>query len=374
MEVYQIPSLPLSIDLETKIILKQVNLANKKLAELKGIAQTIPNESILINTLFLQEAKDSSAVENIVTTHDDLYQADISVSEFLISAATKEVLNYRKAIAAGFDAIRHTKLLTNNVIQRIQSILVGNTAGFRKVPGTVLKDYQGNIIYTPPQDATIVASRMEELENFINTEDANNLDPLIKLAIIHHQFESIHPFYDGNGRTGRIIAILLLVTNDLLDLPILYLSRYITHNKSAYYQKIQAIRETSENEQQWQDWVLFILKGIEETATNTILLVKQIKNLMIEEKTILKREFGKLYRHELLNHLFYHPYTRIEYTEEALQIQRLTATKYLNRLVGIGLLTKVKKGRKNYYINTKLVEVLMNQAAISKELQPSLKT
>ncbi len=354
--------LPLSIDLETKSILKQLNLANKHLAELKGLVQTIPNESILINTLFLQEAKDSSAVENIVTTHDDLYQADISVSEFLISAATKEVLNYRKAISVGFEAVRHHKLLTNNVIKEIQRVLVGNTAGFRKVPGTVLKDSQGNIVYTPPQDATVVATRMEDLEKFINTNDAESLDPLIKMAIVHHQFESIHPFYDGNGRTGRIIAILLLVTNDLLDLPILYLSRYITHNKGDYYRKLQAIRETTENEEAWQDWVLFLLKGIEETAQDTITLVKQIQTLMVEYKQVLKPLFGKQYRHELLNHLFCHPYTKIEYTEKALQLQRVTATKYLNKLVDAGLLEKVKKWRSNYYINTRLVEVLMNHS------------
>lgn len=367
MKEYKIPTLPLSVELENKPILKQLNLANKQLAELKGLVQTIPNESILINSLTLQEAKDSSEVENIVTTHDDLYKTDLDVSDFIASAAAKEVMNYREAIQVGFQLVRKDKLITNNIIKEVQKVLDGNTAGFRKVPGTTLKNSCGNTIYTPPQDGLAVERLMSELEQFINTQELCNLDPLIKLAVIHHQFESIHPFYDGNGRTGRIVSILFLVANDLLDLPILYLSRYITHNKGEYYRLLQAVRENEENEAQWQEWVIFILRGIEETAKDTIVMVKQILRLMAEYKHILRPIFGRQYRHDLLNNLFSHPYTKIEYTEQAMQVRRKTAAKYLDMIVETGLLEKVKIKRSNYFINKKLVDILMNHHKPSQE-------
>ena len=236
---YKIPTLPLPYDFETKEILRQVNCSNRKLAELKGVAQTIPNEQILISTLTLQEAKDSSAVENIVTTQDDLYKADLDLKNVVINASTKEVLNYRQAIQRGFELVKDDKLLTLNDIKKIQEELEYNKAGFRKVPGTMLKNQKGEVVYIPPQDGKIVTMLMNNLEKFINDSQMQDVDPLIKMAIMHHQFESIHPFYDGNGRTGRILLILYLIINDLLDIPILYLSRYITHNKAKYYQLIQ---------------------------------------------------------------------------------------------------------------------------------------
>ncbi|MBE9487980.1 MAG: Fic family protein [Bacteroidetes bacterium] len=356
---YKIPILPLNIDLETKEILIQLNEANKNLAELKGMARTIPNEAILINSLTLQEAKDSSEVENIVTTHDDLYKADLDFKHYISSAATKEVLNYREAIQFGFFQIRKNKLLTNKVIKEVQQILERNDAGFRSVPGTTLKDSNGKIIYTPPQSSSEVKKYMDNLENFINDNKLQKIDPLIKLAIIHHQFESIHPFYDGNGRTGRIISVLYLVSNDLLELPILYLSRYITHNKREYYRLLQTIREKEDNGKEWQEWVLFILKGIEITAKDTILMIKGISELMNKYKEILRPLFGKQYKHELLNNLFFHPYTKIEYLERDMLVQRKTATKYLNKIVDAGLLEKVKISRTNYYINSQLVSLFL---------------
>ena len=226
MSDYKIPKLPLEMDLEDKAILKQANLASRQLAELKGVAQTIPNELILINTLALQEAKDSSEVENIVTTQDDLYRFDLRVGEFERTPASKEVFRYREAIRVGFDEVRKTHLLTNNTIKKIQSVLVGDGTGFRRMPGTALRDSLGGLVYTPPQDADSVVQYMDELEGFINRPELSDCDPLIKLAVIHHQFESIHPFHDGNGRTGRIISILYLVANGLLDLPVLYLHPY----------------------------------------------------------------------------------------------------------------------------------------------------
>lgn len=355
---YRIPLLPLQIDLESVEVLRQVNRANKALAELKGLAGTIPNEHILISTLTLQEARKSSEVENIVTTQDDLFQADLQLRHAL-SSNVKEVLNYREAIQYGFDAIRKDKLITNNKLKRVQELLEENRAGFRTVPGTSLKNIQGEVVYTPPQDGSDIVRYMENLEAFINDAEQSSLDPLIKMAIIHHQFESIHPFYDGNGRTGRILNILYLVVSGLLDLPILYLSRYITQYKADYYHYIQAIRDAGgDNTQAWEDWILFILRGVEQTAVETIQLVRGIGELMAIYKVKLRNEFGSRYTHELLNNLFFHPYTKIGFIQEALGVQRKTATSYLNQIVELGLLKKLRFGRENYYINSALVDLL----------------
>lgn len=355
---YRIPLLPLQIDLESVEVLRQVNRANKALAELKGLAGTIPNEHILISTLTLQEARKSSEVENIVTTQDDLFQADLQLRHAL-SSNVKEVLNYREAIQYGFDAIRKDKLITNNKLKRVQELLEENRAGFRTVPGTSLKNIQGEVVYTPPQDGSDIVRYMENLEAFINDAEQSSLDPLIKMAIIHHQFESIHPFYDGNGRTGRILNILYLVVSGLLDLPILYLSRYITQYKADYYNYIQAIRDAGgDNTQAWEDWILFILRGVEQTAVETIQLVRGIGELMAIYKVKLRNEFGSRYTHELLNNLFFHPYTKIGFIQEALGVQRKTATSYLNQIVELGLLKKLRFGRENYYINSALVDLL----------------
>ena len=358
---YSIPSLPLPYDLETKEVLKQLNRANRKLAELKGVAQTIPNERILISSLTLQEAKDSSEVENIVTTQDDLYRAGLDPSHQFINAATKEVLFYREAINEGFRMVRNKDILTLNDIKHVQEILEQNTAGFRTTPGTQLKrENDGAVIYTPPQDGMAIIRYMSNLEQFINDDHLSQLDPLIKMAIIHHQFESIHPFYDGNGRTGRIINILYLVITGLLDLPILYLSRYITHNKGEYYRLIQAIRDkNTDNAAEWEAWILFMLKGVEVTAEDTISLVKNIGRLMAEYKNVIRPDFGSKYNHELLNGLFYHPYTKIDHVVANMQVSRQTASKYLDRIVALGLLKKEKMGKENYYINTRLMNLFI---------------
>lgn len=358
---YQIPALPLDFDFETKNILRQLSKSNRRLAELKGVALTIPNENILLSSLVLQEALDSSAVENIVTTSDELYRAELDIKGEISNAAAKEVLNYRQAMQVGFEMVRKKKLLTLNVVKQIQKELEHNNAGFRTVSGTKLKTSKGDVVYTPPQTGEEVAKYMSNLEKYINTQELQDIDPLIKMAIIHHQFESIHPFYDGNGRTGRIISILYLVMNDLLDLPILYLSRYITYNKSEYYRLIQEIRDTApDNFNVWEEWIVFMLKGVEETAIETIRLVKSISALMAKYKSILKPLFGKQYKHELINNLFFHPYTKIEFMERDMAVQRKTAAKYLDTIVQeTGLLQKQKLGRSNYYINTELIELFM---------------
>lgn len=366
--MYNIPILPLQYDLETKAVLRQLNRANKKLAELKGVAQTIPNENILISTLTLQEAKDSSSVENIVTTQDDLYRADLSIRQDVVNASTKEVLNYREAIQKGFSLVRDKRILTNNDIKLIQSMLEHNQAGFRSVPGTVLKRCDGLNVYTPPQDQAEIVRYMDNLERFINDDSLCDYDPLVKMAVIHHQFESIHPFYDGNGRTGRIINVLYLVISGLLDLPILYLSRYITHNKTEYYALIQAVRDNDgHNESEWEAWVVFILKGIEATASDTIRLIKKISLLMNDYKKVLRPLFGKTYKHELLNNLFFHPYTKVEFVERDMQVERRTATKYLKMMEDKGILSRVKVGNTNFFINTGLVQLFMKVPTDKKD-------
>ena len=358
---YNIPTLPLGFDFESKAVLKQLSKSSRSLAELKGVAQKIPNENILLSSLVLQEALDSSAVENIVTTSDELYQADLDMKGKVANAATKEVLNYREAMQLGFNLVRTNKLLTLKEIKAIQQVLEKNSAGFRTVPGTMLKSSRGDIVYTPPQSGHAVEELMANLEKYINIPELHDVDPLIKMAVIHHQFESIHPFYDGNGRTGRIIAILYLVVNDLLDLPILYLSRYITHNKSEYYRLIQQVRDLEpDNEAAWEEWILFVLKGVEETAQETIRLVKGISALMTRYKDILRPLFGNRYKHELINNLFFHPYTKIEFLEKDMMVNRVTAAKYLD-MIDAGLLEKVKMGRSNYYINSALMGLFMAQ-------------
>lgn len=344
--------------METRTILKQLNNANKKLAELKGVARTIPNEEILIQTLTLQEARESSRIENIVTTQDDLYRAGLEFPDERVNPATKEVMRYGEAMRRGFRVVRENKLLTNNIIQEIQRELEDNSAGFRSTMGTVLKNQFGETVYTPPQDAEEVIRLMSNLERYVNVPELHDVDPLIKLAIIHYQFESIHPFYDGNGRTGRIMCILYLVINELLDLPILYLSRYITKNKTQYYRYLQEIRESGGSGEAWEQWILYMLKGIEVTAAETIELVQKIASLMKEYKRILKERASKIYSHDLLNCLFYSPYTKIEHLESHLEISRPTAAKYLDEMVRLELLKKEKIWRRNYYINTRLVAIL----------------
>lgn len=358
---YQIPNLPLIIDVETKAVLKQLVRSNRALAELKGVAGTIPNENILISSLTLQEAKDSSSVENIITTQDDLYRADLAIKDFTVSPAAKEVQNYREAIFHGFQLVRQHKLLTNNNIISIQNVLKHTKGGFRVTPGTCLKRDDGMIIYEPPQHPEDIVRYMGNLEAFINTPDLSDVDPLVKMAIIHHQFESIHPFSDGNGRTGRIVNILYLVINDLLDLPILYLSRFITHNKGEYYRLLQAVRDCgADNAKEWEEWILFILKGVEETSIETTAMIKAISKMMADYKAVLKPLFGTTYKHELLNNLFFHPYTKIEFVCHDMGVQRKTGAKYLDMIVAAGLLNKIKIGRENYYINERLFELFLN--------------
>jgi Fic family protein len=337
-------------------ILKQLNAASRRLAELKGVAASMPNQHILISTLGLREAKDSSEIESIVTTHDELFRA-VAFPGGPGSAASKEVARYRQALHIGFEAVRTSGLLTNNHILDIQAELEMNRAGFRKLPGTALKGDGGRVVYTPPQDPDAIVALMGELERFINDDAAFVADPLIKMALIHHQFESIHPFYDGNGRTGRIVNVLYLVKEGLLDIPVLYLSRHIVRTKADYYRLLQDVRERG----CWEDWVLYMLAAVEHTAADGIATIQAIKTLLLDTKHRIRERF-RFYSQDLINNLFSYPYTKIEFVEHDLKVSRLTATKYLEALVAAGFLTKRKVGRSNYYINLPLYGILTGEA------------
>ncbi|SDN51486.1 Fic family protein [Pseudomonas jinjuensis] len=357
--------LPVAADLESRSVLKKLARAHQALAELKGVVDSMPNQHILIDTLALQEAKDSSAIENIITTHDDLYRSD-SVARQFVSVAAKEVHNYATALKNGFSQVKRTGLLTTRDILSIQSCIEENDAGFRKLPGTSLKSQRtGEVVYTPPQHPDEIIALMGNLERFINDDSMGDLDPLTRMAIIHHQFESIHPFYDGNGRTGRIINVLYLVQQQLLGSPVLYLSRYINQRKTDYYRLLQAVRDT----QEWEDWLIFMLDAVEETAQQTTRLIYSIKDLMQRHKEKLRSELPKVYSQDLVNNMFRHPYTKIEFVQNELRISRQTASRYLDEVVGIGLLSKHRIGKENFYLNDALFDLLLNATQIDVSRQ-----
>jgi len=351
-ETYKIPDLPPPGELESKAVLKIAAVAHRFLAELKGRAATIPNQGILIDTLSLQEAKASSEIENIVTTQDELFQATL-FPENPSSPAAKEVALYRDALRLGLDDARQRQgIISNRSIISMFQILKRTDGGFRNTPGTALKnDQTGEIVYVPPQNGDDVVAHMTALEKFINDDAYNNIDPLVRMAIIHHQFESIHPFPDGNGRLGRIINVLYLTQQRLLDIPILYLSRYITRNKDDYYRLLQLVRETGD----WEPWLIYMLTAVAETSAETIDLITGIRNLMAEYKHKIRTDHSKIYSQDLLNNLFRHPYTRIDYVVDDIGVSRQTAAKYLDQLADAGLLVKHQSGRNVYFVNAPLV-------------------
>lgn len=352
---YQIPDLPPPGELETKPVLKLAAIAHRYLAELKGRAATIPNQGILIDTLALQEAKASSEIENIVTTQDELFQATL-FPENPSSPAAKEVALYRDALLCGLRETREKQgIISNNSIIAMFRILKRTDGGFRATPGTALKnDQTREIVYVPPQSYDEVVMHMTALEKFINDDKYIHIDPLVRMAIIHHQFESIHPFPDGNGRLGRILNVLYLTQQHLLDIPILYLSRYITRKKGDYYRLLQSVRETGE----WEPWLLYMLDAVGETSAETIDLITGIRTLMADYKQKIRTQHAKIYSQDLLNNLFRHPYTRIDYLVDDLGVARQTAAKYLDQLAESGLLVKHQSGRNVYFINAPLVELL----------------
>jgi Fic family protein len=354
---YTIPDLPPPGNLETVPVLRALAKANRALAELKGRAASIPNQGILIDTLALQEAKASSEIENIVTTQDELFQADLQL-EGPESAAAKEVALYRDALKLGYDhLLKSGGLITNRTMIDMFRLLKRRDGGFRVTPGTALKnDSTGEVVYIPPQDAREIEAAMSALERFINEDEQSALDPLIKMALIHHQFESIHPFPDGNGRIGRILNVLYLTRAGLLEIPILYLSRHVTRTKADYYRLLQAVRTQGA----WEEWVLYMLEAVAETAQTTLALVEGMRGQMATVKKRMREELPNLYSQDLLNNLFRHPYTRIEFVVKDLEVSRQTAAKYLDLLAEKGFLTKHRSGRSNYYVNENLVRLFLD--------------
>ncbi len=339
-------------DLKTPRILEALNEASRSLAELKGFANSMPNQHILINAITINESKDSSAIENIVTTHDSIYKV-LTESGFKDESA-KEVVDYRSAIWRGYELIKEKNFISTNILVELQGMIEHNKAGIRKTPGTkLINSKTGEVIYTPPQEEKEIRDLLRNLEDYIN-ENNDDVDPLIKMALIHYQFESIHPFYDGNGRTGRILNVLYLVLNNLLDSPILYLSNYINKNKDQYYKLFTLFRENNN----YEDWIIYILKGIEETSKNTIELIKEIQKEMESYKNEFMTKLPKIYSDELLDSLFFEVYTRINYIEKRCDVTRQTATTYLNSLVDAGLLELEKVGRESIYKNTRLIDLL----------------
>jgi Fic family protein len=337
---------------ESPAILKQLTAASRSLAELKGVIASIPQQGILINTLGIQEAKDSSAIENIVTTHDELYQQE-ALPETIQSAEAKEVHRYRQALHLATDLVRQTGLVTVNHITDIQRELLESETGIRTMPGTTLRNTRGEVVYTPPRDHDEILELLRNLESFINEPDLFDVDPLIKMALIHHQFESIHPFYDGNGRTGRILNVVYLVKEQLLDIPVLYLSRPLVQSKSDYYRLLQAVRD----QDAWEEWVQYMLRAVRLSADDAIITINGIRDAMLAAKHQIRAQH-KFYSQDLINHLFAHPYTKIDFMEQALNVSRPTATKYLDELTQSGILGKHRMGRSNYYVNRSLWAIL----------------
>ena len=348
-----LPKLPPNIDIETKAILKKAINANKALAGLKGVCSTIPNPLFVVNAIILQEAKDSSQIENIVTTNDQLYEAFTETIK-KYDAHTKEVLRYREALWEGFNRLNKNNLLTKNLFINVYNVIKATSAGIRKTPGTKIAISTGKTLYTPPEGENIIRDKLRNLEEFIHN-DKDDIDPLIKLALIHYQFEAIHPFTDGNGRTGRIINILYLTLNGLLDLPVLYLSKYIIENKELYYQLLRNVSTKNE----WEPWIEYVLDGIETTAIYTQEKIIKIRNLLDDTIEKAKVELPKrVYSKELIELLFVQPYCKVKQLVDAGIAKRQTAAEYLKELEKIGVIKGRKVGTSKLYLNIKLYELL----------------
>lgn len=346
----ELPLLPPQKELETKSVLKNCIAARSALAELNQAGKLLPNQGLLINLLPILEAQGSSEIENIVTTTDKLFQ--YSVEEGNADPMTKEALSYRRALYNGFISLNKLPLSSRTAMD-ICSTLKGREMDIRKQLGTALRNSTtGEVIYTPPAGEEIIRALLKNWEDFLHADD--ELDPLVKLAVLNYQFEAIHPFIDGNGRTGRILNILYLIEKELLTLPILYLSRYIVMNKQKYYQLL--LQVTSNH--QWEEWILFMLKAVEETSIWTKNKIEAITVLMEETVQHIKEEAPKVYSYELVNLLFEQPYCRITNLVEKNIAQRQTASNYLQKLCDIGVLTEYMEGREKLFINGKLLDLM----------------
>lgn len=343
---------PPRAQIETIPVLRQVSHTAAAIGELKGLANTLPNPDILLNAVVLKEATASSEIENIITTQDKLYQA-LSIKRLNVDLSTKEVLRYREALLEGYRLLSKRGFLSTNDIVKIQQVLEENSAGIRRLPGTALKNAAtGTTIYTPPDHQETILRLMKNLEDYLHSDD--NLSPFIQLAVQHYQFESIHPFYDGNGRTGRILNVLFLIMKGLLEKPVLYLSKFIIDHKSDYYRLLQEVR-INEN---WEEWVLFMTKAVEVSARETIEKIRQINNLFYRTLETVRKEKPKIYSKDLLELLFVQPYCRIEMVMEQLDVSRPTASRYLNELAGAGILKTRQVWKENLFIHEALFNLL----------------
>lgn len=348
-----LPLLPPKQDIETKNILRKTITAGRALAELKGLGETIPNQSMLVNSVVLQEAKASSEIENIITTDDALFRA-FTAKTSRVDPSTKEVLRYREALWEGYNELKKRPILATNLFVRLVQRIKENQAAIRRTPGTTISNAAtGEIIYTPPEGEAVIRDKLRNLEDYIHGED--DIDPLIKLALIHYQFEIIHPFSDGNGRTGRIINILYLVFQGLLDLPVLYLSKFVIDRKNEYYRLLRQVTEKRE----WEPWILYMLDAVEETATFTRKRILDIRDLMTETMEGAKETLpGRVYSKELIELLFRQPYTKVQFLVDAGIAKRQTAAEYLKELEKIGVLKAQKIGRETLYLNGKLYDLI----------------
>ncbi|MEX2609161.1 MAG: Fic family protein [Gemmatimonadota bacterium] len=347
-----LPRLPPPVELETRAVLKRVIAARTALADLKGVGARIPDQALLLCTIGLQEARLSSEIENVVTTSDQLYKA-LADDERTADPATKEVLAYGRALDQGFRAIRQEdRPLTTRLFEELASTIRGSETRVRRVPGTRLATPAGKVIYTPPEGEARLRDLLSDLEKYLYMED--DLDPLVRLAVMHYQFEAIHPFTDGNGRTGRILNILFLTERNLLDIPVLYLSRYILERRSDYYAGLRAVTERG----RWEAWILYILDAVESTSRHTENRIRAIRSLMDHWIERVRSERPKIYSRELIEIVFRNPYTKIRFIEEAGLATRQTASKYLQALAEMNLLAAVRSGREIYYLNTDLLRIL----------------
>ncbi|MGE0630488.1 MAG: protein adenylyltransferase Fic [Hyphomicrobiaceae bacterium] len=346
-----LPLLPPKLDVETKAVLKQCVKSRAALAELRLAGHLIPDPSVLINTIPLLEARDSSEIENIVTTNDALFR-EASQADDSGDPATKEALRYRSALNSGFHALKSRPLTARTAIE-ICSIIKGVDIDIRRTPGTQLKNsFTGEVIYTPPEGADLLRDFLTNWERYLHADE--DIDPLIRMAVLHYQFEAIHPFPDGNGRTGRILNILALVQTGLLDMPTLYLSRQILRTRADYYRLLQAV--TLEGD--WESWIVYMLKAVEMTATWTNLRIRAIRALMEDTAQHVRTQAPGIYSYDLVQTIFAQPYARIAHLTERGIAKRVSASRYLKQLVEIGVLEEEKVGRDKLFIHRKYMSLL----------------
>ncbi len=344
---------PPQASVESIPILRLHSLASRALGELKASAALLPNPLILVQALVLQEAQQSSEIENILTTHDELYRAIAMPEDAQVSPQTKEVLRYREAMTQGFEAISHRPLTTNLIIE-LQEILIGNQAGIRKQPGTVIKNARTDeIIYTPPQGEQHIRALLANLEHYLHDEHLDT-DPLIRMAVAHYQFEAIHPFYDGNGRTGRLMNVLYLIEQGLLTQPVLYLSAYFLRERAQYYHLLKSVTER----QAWGDWVLYVLEGIRQTAAASTAKIAEIRAAMTTVEERIRSAAPKAFSLDLVQVLFQSPYAKFDTVANGIGVSYQTARTYLKALTDKAIVEERKLGRENYYLNTTLLDLL----------------